>query len=97
MESRIKRKPAEKRKVERQLHARLILDELYERMTFQRGMESSSKGKVIKYTLDQWPKLARSADEGHLSIDNNRAERAIKPLVIDGGAGYSRTRYVTVL
>ncbi len=43
-------------------------------MTFQRGMESSSKGKAIKYTLGQWLKLVRSVDEGHLSIDNNRVE-----------------------
>lgn len=27
-------------------------------------------------------KLIRYIDDGHLSIDNNRAERAIKPLVI---------------
>jgi hypothetical protein len=39
-------------------------------------------GKAIKYTLEQWPKLIRYIDDGHLSIDNNRAERAIKPLVI---------------
>ncbi|SNX49878.1 Transposase IS66 family protein [Vibrio thalassae] len=39
-------------------------------------------GKAIKYTLGQWPKLIRYIDDGHLSIDNNRAERAIKPLVI---------------
>ena len=32
--------------------------------------------------LGQWPKLIRYIDDGHLSIDNNRAERAIKPLVI---------------
>ncbi len=37
---------------------------------------------AIKYTLEQWPKLIRSIDDGHLSIDNNRAERAIKLLVI---------------
>ncbi len=36
----------------------------------------------MKYTLGQWPKLIRYLDDGHLSIDNNRAERAIKPLVI---------------
>ncbi|MBF4426240.1 IS66 family transposase, partial [Vibrio anguillarum] len=30
----------------------------------------------------QWPKLIRYVEDGHLSIDNNRAERAIKSLVI---------------
>ncbi|WP_434339159.1 IS66 family insertion sequence element accessory protein TnpA [Motilimonas cestriensis] len=57
-------------------------DELYEWMTTQQVMESSPLGKAIKYTLGQWPKLIRYIDDGHLSIDNNRAERAIKPLGI---------------
>jgi hypothetical protein len=51
-------------------------------MTTQKVLESSPLGKAIKYTLGQWPKLTRYIDDGHLSIDNNRAERAIKPLVI---------------
>ncbi|MEZ9292415.1 IS66 family transposase [Vibrio lentus] len=54
--------------------AKPILDELYEWMTTQQVIESSSLGKAIKYT--------RYIDDGHLSIDNNRAERVIKPLVI---------------
>lgn len=32
--------------------------------------------------MGQWPKLIRYVEDGHLSIDNNRAERAIKSLVI---------------
>lgn len=51
-------------------------------MTTQQVIESSPLGKAIKYTLDQWPKLIRYIDDGHLSIDDNRTERAIKPLVI---------------
>ncbi len=82
IESRLKGESAEKRKAERQQHAKPILDELYEWMTTQQVMESSPLGKAIKYTLGQWPKLIRYIDDGHLSIDNNRAERAIKPLVI---------------
>lgn len=39
-------------------------------------------GKAIAYTLRQWHKLIRYVDDGRLSIDNNRAERAIKPFVI---------------
>ncbi|WP_213882685.1 IS66 family transposase, partial [Vibrio crassostreae] len=51
-------------------------------MTTQQVLASSPLGKAIKYTLGQWPKLIRYSDDGHLSIDNNRAERVIKPLVI---------------
>ncbi|WP_414486360.1 IS66 family transposase [Vibrio anguillarum] len=60
---------AEKRKAERQEHAKPILDELYEWMTTQKVLESSPLGKAIKYTLGQWPKLSRYIDDGHLSID----------------------------
>ena len=42
----------------------------------------SAVGKAIAYTLKQWPKLVRYVEHGQLSIDNNRAERAIKPFVI---------------
>lgn len=39
-------------------------------------------GEAIHYTLNQWHKLIRYTENGHLNIDNNRAERAIKPFVI---------------
>ena len=42
----------------------------------------SAVGKAIAYTLKQWPKLVRYIEHGQLSIDNNRAERAIKPFVV---------------
>lgn len=42
----------------------------------------SAIGKAIAYSLRQWPKLDRYIENGNLSIDNNRAERAIKPFVI---------------
>lgn len=42
----------------------------------------SAIGKAIAYSLKQWPKLNRYIENGNLSIDNNRAERAIKPFVI---------------
>jgi hypothetical protein len=39
-------------------------------------------GKALAYSLNQWPKLIRYIEDGNLNIDNNRAERAIKPFVI---------------
>ena len=42
----------------------------------------SAVGKAIAYNLNQWLKLIRYVDNGHLNIDNNRAERAVKPFVI---------------
>ncbi len=42
----------------------------------------SAIGKAVAYSLRQWPKLNRYLENACLSIDNNRAERAIKPFVI---------------
>ena len=42
----------------------------------------SAIGNAIGYSLRQWSKLCRYIKDGQLAIDNNRAERAIKPFVI---------------
>jgi transposase len=42
----------------------------------------SALGKAIGYCQNQWHKLSRYIEGGDFNIDNNRAERAIKPFVI---------------
>ena len=39
-------------------------------------------GTTIGYCRNQWEKLVVFLDDGRLEIDNNRAERSIKPFVI---------------
>ena len=39
-------------------------------------------GKAITYCLNQWVKLTAFLKDGRLELDNNRAERSIKPFVI---------------
>lgn len=39
-------------------------------------------GKAIGYLASNWSKLERYVEEGYLPIDNNAAERAIRPFVI---------------
>jgi hypothetical protein len=39
-------------------------------------------GTAIQYNLNQWDKLTVYLTDGRINIDNNRAERAIKPFVI---------------
>lgn len=82
LEARLKGSSSGVRLAQRQLDAKPILDELYQWLTSQKVIESSALGKAIKYTVGQWPKLVRYIEDGHVSIDNNRAERAIKSLVI---------------
>src|SRR5690625_2761667 len=42
----------------------------------------SSLGKAIKYCRNQWERLVVFLEDGRLELDNNRAERSIKPFVI---------------
>ena len=37
---------------------------------------------AIDYTLNRWPALIRYAETGHLPIDNNPIENAIRPIAI---------------
>jgi transposase len=39
-------------------------------------------GTAVNYGLNQWDKLVRFLEDGRIEIDNNRAERSIKPFVI---------------
>jgi hypothetical protein len=39
-------------------------------------------GTAVNYALNQWTKLIRFLEDGRTEIDNNRAERSIKPFVI---------------
>ncbi len=39
-------------------------------------------GQAIGYALNQWPTLITFLDDGHLEIDNNRTENAIRPFVV---------------
>ncbi len=82
LETRLKGKSAEEKVAERQEVAKPMLDDLHKWLTSQKVVESSQLGKAIKYTVGQWPKLIRYVEDGHLSIDNNRAERAVKSMVI---------------
>ncbi len=57
---------------------------------FKLWLEQSAKqvlpktalGTAIRYTLNQWHKLIGYSQSGLTNIDNNRAERAVKPFVI---------------
>jgi len=48
----------------------------------QQVLPKTKLGEAILYTLNQWYKLIAYTQNGQLNIDNNRAERCIKPFVI---------------
>lgn len=66
----------------RQSEARPLMEEFEAWLSKTRVLPKGYLGKAIGYCQKQWPKLMRYLEDGRLSIDNNRAERAIKPFVI---------------
>ena len=48
----------------------------------QSVLPKTKLGEAVTYCLNQWEKLTVYPKDGRLNIDNNRAERAIKPFVI---------------
>jgi len=61
-----------------------ILDEFHTWLKKQRQLvlPKSKFGEAITYCLNQWDELNHYLLDGRLEIDNNRAERSIKPFVI---------------
>ncbi|AZL85957.1 IS66-like element ISVsa2 family transposase [Aliivibrio salmonicida] len=84
IESLLKEASPEAKYVARQTEARDLLKELRDWLdsAVSRVSPKTKLGEAISYTLNQWDKLVRYIDDGLLSIDNNRAERAVKPFVI---------------
>lgn len=68
----------------RQRQARPILQRIKARLDELRGhaLPKSPLGEALTYALNQWRALERYTEDGALEIDNNGAERAIKPIVI---------------
>lgn len=74
----------DKRKVIRQEQAKPILDKI---KTWLDGkatkvLPKSPLGTAITYTLKLWPGLITYLEDGHIEIDNNKAENAIRPFVV---------------
>lgn len=42
----------------------------------------STLAGAIRYTLARWPALCRVLDDGHIELDNNPVERAIRPIAL---------------
>jgi transposase len=48
----------------------------------KRHLPQSLMGKAIAYALGQWPTLSVYAEGGHIEIDNNLVENAIRPTAL---------------
>lgn len=64
--------------------SRLILTQFHDWLTKTRATVAPGSAimKAIDYSLRRWPALIRYADTGHLPIDNNPAENAVRPIAV---------------
>ena len=77
------RKPSERVQV-RQQRAGPLLEQLQQWLaaTLRTVSAKSELAGAIKYALVRWVALTRYRDDGRIEIDNNSAERSIRPLVL---------------
>jgi transposase len=83
IESEIRGRPPDERSA-RQARAGPLLESLREwlRQTLQKLSKKSELAKAIGYVLSRWPALTRYRDDGHIEIDNNAAERALRVVAL---------------
>lgn len=82
LETSLKDKSAQEKYEQRQTVAKPLLDKFSQWLTQANVPPKSALGKAVGYCQNQWHKLNRYLEDGGLNIDNNRAERAVKPFVI---------------
>ena len=84
VERQLKEATTEERYQKRLELSKPILEEFHIWLKKQRQqtLPKSAFGQAINYCLNQWEELNHYLLDGRLEIDNNRAERSIKPFVI---------------
>jgi transposase len=79
----LKEASPEERQIGRDQRSRVVLEEFkcwLDRMTLD-TLPKTAIGVAVRYCIRQWSKLTEFLSDGRLEIDNNRAERSIKPFV----------------
>jgi transposase len=84
IECEVRGKAAQVRTAHRQTHATPLLASMKDWLesTLMQVSAKSGLAKAIKYALGHWAALTRYCEDGRIEIDNNTAERSIRPLVI---------------
>jgi len=84
IEKRVRGKPPPERTALRQAYAKPIFNDLEDWLGSQltRISGKSPLAAAIRYALNRLPKARPYLDNGHLELDNNSAERAMKPIAL---------------
>ncbi|MEG1884557.1 MAG: transposase, partial [Clostridia bacterium] len=73
----------EERYTQRLEREKPVLDALLAWSYTKKAAPKSALGKAIYYLQEQWPYLMCYLEDGRLELSNNRAERSIKPFVME--------------
>jgi transposase len=84
IEKEIRGRPPEERRKVRNQQARPLLESLGQwfETTLLKLSRKSDTTAAIRYALGLWEALTRYCDDGHLEIDNNAAERALRAVAL---------------
>ena len=83
IEQRLAELPPAERYEQRLKQAKPVLDAMLAWANTRAAAPKSALGKAFTYLKEQWPYLLNYLKDGRLELSNNRAERSIKPFVID--------------
>jgi len=84
IESRIKDRPPDEKKAVRQSEAIPVWDDfkIWCESHYPKVLPKSPLGRAFRYALNNWQALMRYTENGILEIDNNRLERALRPIAM---------------
>ena len=84
IEKDIKNKPPDERRRIREQQAIPILNGFYTwlQATLRTLSKGSALSKAVRYAINQWEGLVAYAKNGQASIDNNTAERSLRPIAL---------------
>jgi len=84
IEKEIRGRPVEERQQIRNARARPLLESLRQWLegTLPKLSRKSDTTAAIRYALSRWDALLRYCDDGHIEIDNNAAERALRAVAL---------------
>ena len=84
LDKKSRNKSVEKRYKDKQEHIKPLMLEFEDWLNKKEltASDGSSYGRAIAYGVKYLPSIIKYTDDGRLELDNNRAERAIKPFVI---------------
>ena len=72
------------RKVYRDSHHRMVIEQLHRALMTQRSryLPKSLMGQAISYALSQWPLLERFLEHGEVEISTNLVQNSIRPTAV---------------